>query len=190
MLERARRLPAEEALVMRQRARELTRSDGMPIPPIVDFDALFIPEVYENVVLIAPQLAFHDVTRTRLLGADGWYHEDLVRLAGDHLEGALFATNFYPESPVPYVKSFTERFAKTFDRQPGLYAAQAYDAANLVLVQLAKGFDDREAMRDGVLATEAYPGVSGVLTMRSDGNAQKRPFLLGVERGHVVHYDE
>jgi len=45
-------------------------------------------------------------------------------------------------------------------------------------------------MRDGVLATEAYPGVSGVLTMRSDGNAQKRPFLLGVERGHVVHYDE
>jgi len=190
MLERARRLPAEEALVMRQRARELTRSDGKPIPPIVDFDALFIPGIYENVVLIAPQLAFHDVTRTRLLGADGWYHEDLVRLAGDHLEGAIFAANFYPESPVPYVKSFTERFAATFDRQPGLFAAQAYDAANLVLVQLAKGFDDRQAMRDGVLSTEAYPGVSGVLTMRSDGNAHKRPFLLGVERGHVVHYDD
>ena len=50
------------------------------MPPIVDFDALFIAESYENVVLIAPQLAFHEVFGPRLLGPDGWYHEDLVRV--------------------------------------------------------------------------------------------------------------
>jgi ABC-type branched-subunit amino acid transport system substrate-binding protein len=190
MMERARRLPAEEALVMRQRARALTRKDGMPLPPIVDFDALFIPESHENIVLIAPQLAFHEVTDTQLLGPDGWYHRDLVRLAGEHIDGAVFAAHFYPESPVPYVRSFTDRYSEAFARAPDAFSAEAYDAARLVLVQLARGYTDRDAMREGVLGTEAYPGVSGVIAMRADGNAHKRPFLLGIERRRVVQYED
>jgi hypothetical protein len=65
----------------------------------------------------------------------------------------------------------------------------SFDAANLVLVQLARGRDSRDSVRKGVLDVDAYPGVSGVLSMRRDGNAKKRPFLLGVERGHVVGFD-
>ena len=56
MRDRARRLPPEEALAMRGEANELTTSDGRPIPPIVDFDALFIPDSHENVVLIGDAL--------------------------------------------------------------------------------------------------------------------------------------
>jgi ABC-type branched-subunit amino acid transport system substrate-binding protein len=71
-----------------------------------------------------------------------------------------------------------------------VFAAQAYDATNLVLVQMARGRQRRESLRKGVLSTEAYPGVSGVITIGPDGNAHKRPYLLGVERGRVVHYDD
>jgi len=190
MLRRARRVPAEEAFELRERAREMVTEDGAALPPIVDFDALFIPESHENLVLIAPQLAFHEVVDTQLLGPDGWYHEDLVRLGGKHVEGALFTAHFYPGSHVPYVQEFTSRYEETFGRRPGVFAAQAYDATQLVLVQLARGRQRRESVRKGVLATEGYPGVSGVITMRADGNAQKRPYLLGVERGRVVHYDD
>jgi hypothetical protein len=45
-------------------------------------------------------------------------------------------------------------------------------------------------VRDGVVSTEAYPGVSGVITMRADGNAHKRPYLLGIEKGHVIEYTD
>ena len=49
------------------------------------------------------------------------------------------------------------------------------------------GNDDvRERVRTGILAVRAHPGVTGVLRMRPDGNAQKRPFLLRVERGRIV----
>jgi ABC-type branched-subunit amino acid transport system substrate-binding protein len=190
MLQQARRASAEKALELRQRAAELATQGGSPLPPIVDFDALFVPENYENVVLIAPQLAFHGVTGARLLGSDGWYHEDLVRLGREHVEGALFTAHFYPWSHVPYVRKFTARFEETFGRRPGVFAAQAYDATNLVLVQMARGRQRRESLRKGVLSTEAYPGVSGVITIGPDGNAHKRPYLLGVERGRVVHYDD
>lgn len=190
MSQQARRASAEEAFELRQQAVELVTQDGSPLPPIVDFDALFIPESHENVVLIAPQLAFHEVTGARLLGSEGWYHEDLVRLERKHVDGALFTAHFYPWSHVPYVRQFTARFEETFGRQPGVFEAQAYDATNLILVQMARGRQRRESLRKGVLATEAYPGVSGVITMGPDGNAHKRPYLLGVERGRVVHYDD
>ncbi len=190
MLQRARRVSDEEALELRQRARELTTAEGDPLPPIVDFEALFIPESHENMLLIAPQLAFHEALDTRLLGPDGWFHEDLLRLAGQHVEGARFTAHFHRGSEIPFVRDFSDRFEATFERAPGVFAAEAYDAANLVLVQLARGRHSRGAVRDGVLATEAFPGVSGVMSMRADGNAQKRPFLLGVERGRVVEFED
>ena len=150
---------------------------------------LFIADSYQNVVLIAPQLAFHEVFGPKLLGPDGWYHEDLVRVGREHVEGAVFVAHYFPESPTPYVRAFADHYADTFAHESNVFAAQAYDAANLALVQLARGHRSRAAVRDGVLATEAYPGVSGVLTMRSDGNANKRPFLLGVEKGRVLQLD-
>lgn len=188
MLEHARRLPPEEALALREKARELTTADGHPIPPIVDFDALFIPDSHENVVLIAPQLAFHEVTGVRLLGPEGWYDEELVRLGREHVERSLFAAHYFPKSPVPYVHAFDQDFRNAFGATPDSFAAETFDAARLVLLQLARGRDGREGVRDGLLATEAYPGVSGVITMRSDGNAHKRPYLLGIERHKVLQY--
>jgi ABC-type branched-subunit amino acid transport system substrate-binding protein len=189
MLRRARRLPPDEALALRREARALITENGDPLPPIVDFDALFIPESHEKVVLIAPQLAFHEAVGARLLGSSGWYHPDLVKIGRHHVGGALFTAHYYADSPLPFVREFTDRYHATFATDPDSYAAQAFDAANLVLVQLARGRDEREEVRDGILATRAYPGVSGVLSMNADGNANKRPFLLGVEGGHLTQID-
>ena len=80
-------------------------------------------------------------------------------------------------------------FRETFGNEPDAYAAQAYDAANLVLVQMAGGLDDRDAIRDGLTRVHAYPGATGVLTMRPDGNARRRPFLLEVKEGRFVPLD-
>jgi ABC-type branched-subunit amino acid transport system substrate-binding protein len=185
MEKRARRLPPEEAALLREEAKALTGPDELPLPPIVDFDALFIPESYEKVVLIAPQLAFHEAVGMTLLGPNGWYHPDLVRIGREHVEGALFTAHFYGESHLGFVRDFEGRYEAAYAEAPDVLAAQAFDAANLVLVQLAHGAESREDVRDGVLDVEGYAGVTGILTMRSDGNARKRPFLLAVERGRI-----
>lgn len=185
----ARRLPPEEALLLREEAWALAGPDGDPLPPIVDFDALFIPESYERVVLIAPQLAFHELTGTRLLGPNEWYHPDLVEIGRNHVEGALFTARFFADSPLPYVRRFAQRFEAAFRAAPKAFGAQGFDAANLVLVQMALGRDSREEIRDGVLGTQAYPGVTGILSMRADGNAHKRPFLVEVKKGRFVQVE-
>jgi ABC-type branched-subunit amino acid transport system substrate-binding protein len=186
---RARRLPPDQGAALREKARAMTGPGGQPLPPIVDFDALFIPESQDKVVLIAPQLAFHEAVGMRLLGPNGWYGPELVKIAREHVEGARFTAHFYSDSELPVVREFRGRFEDAFATPPDVFAAQAYDATNLVLVQLARGRETREAVREGVLAVTAYPGVSGVLTMRADGNARKRPYLLGVEGGRVTQIE-
>jgi ABC-type branched-subunit amino acid transport system substrate-binding protein len=190
MIERAKKLPPDQARELRAKAKSLTTRDGRPIPPIVDFDALFIPASHENVVLIAAQLAYHEVTGARLLGTEGWYDPKLVRLGGQPLEGALFASHYYPESSVPYVHAFREHFEAAFGGVPDAFAAQAYDAASLAIAQLAHGSDDRAGVRDGLRKTVSFPGISGVITIGADGNARKRPYLLGVEHGRIVQYTD
>jgi hypothetical protein len=87
------------------------------------------------------------------------------------------------------VRRFARRFEATFRAAPKAFGAQGFDAANLVLVQMALGRDSRDEIRDGVLGTQAYPGVTGILSMRADGNAHKRPFLVEVEKGRFVQVE-
>ena len=190
LLKRAKRMPAERAAELRQEAAEITGPGERPLPPFVDFDALFIPDSHENAALIAPHLAFHEVRGVRLLGPSAWNHPDLVRIGGKHLNGAIFTGDFHLRSSYPFVTEFVRRFRETFGGEPSSLAAQGFDAASLFMVQLARGQRTRKKVAEGLLSTRAYPGVSGVMTVRPDGNAAKRPYLLGVSRGRIVSIDE
>ncbi|MCP5068460.1 MAG: hypothetical protein GY946_18010, partial [bacterium] len=154
------------------------------------FEALFIPDAHENVALLAPHLAFHEVLGVRLLGTAGWNHPDLVNIGGSHVNGAVFAAPFFAASNQPFTAEFARRFASSFDARPGVLAAQAFDAAHLVSMQVARGSLGREAVLNGLLQAEGVVGVSGVLSMGPDGSVLRRPNLLGVERGEIISVDE
>ncbi len=188
-LNRVRRLEPEEAGEARRVLMSLLGPEREPLPPLVDFDVLFIPDSYENVVLIAPQLAFHEVTGVRLLGTGDWLDPELVRIARGHVRGAVIAAPFDATSRFEFVARFVEQYTSTFGSEPEVFAAHAYDATNLVLTQLASGRVDRDDLRDAVVDVQGYPGVSGVLSFLPDGNAQKRPYLLGVRRSRFVSLD-
>jgi hypothetical protein len=189
-LKRAKRLPPEQAAELREEAAALTGPAGEPLPPFVDFDALFIPDSHENAALIAPHLAFHEVRGVRLLGPSGWNHPDLLRIGGRHLDGAIFTGDFHAQSDFSFVTEFVQRFQRSFGVEPTFLGAQAFDATRLVMLQLARGLGSRRQVVEGLLATRAYPGVSGITNIRLDGNAAKRPYLLGVHRGRLISIDE
>jgi ABC-type branched-subunit amino acid transport system substrate-binding protein len=180
ILRAARVLTPADAALVRDAAYSILGPEVEPLPPIVDFDVLFIPDASEKIALVAPGLAFHEIRGVRLLGSNDWLDGELLRVAHRHLSGSVISTPFHVESDVPIVAEFVEAYRNTFDAIPDAYAAQAFDATNLILVQLAAGRSDRNGVREGLLDTRAYPGATGVLTMRPNGNARRRPFLLGV----------
>ena len=189
LLRRARRLPPEQASVVREVAPQILGPERDPLPPIVDFDVLFVPDGFQKIALVAPQLAFHEIVDVTLVGGSTWHDPELLEIERQHVADAVIASSFDPDSRFPFVAEFSRNFEETFGSKPDAYAAQAYDAANLVQVQLAAGADSRDAVRSGLLATRAYPGASGVLRFLPDGNAVKRPFLMKVKGRRFVSLD-
>ena len=62
---------------------------------IVDIDAVFIPDMYSTVGLIAPQLLFYDVENVLLLGTNLWHSERLIEMTRKYVQGALVPDAFY-----------------------------------------------------------------------------------------------
>jgi ABC-type branched-subunit amino acid transport system substrate-binding protein len=190
LLKRAKRLPAAEAGALREKARALTLPDGAPLPPYVDFDAVFIPDTHQAAGLIAPHLAFHEVRGVTLLGPSAWNHPGLLELGGRHVEGAVFPGAYSASIHAPNVVAFGQRFQASFGHPASALSAEAFDAANLALAAVAEGASDRRELLEQVFAEPRRVGVSGVLQIAPDGEVARRPHLLGVAGGQVVCIDE
>jgi ABC-type branched-subunit amino acid transport system substrate-binding protein len=165
---------------------DLDRPETPAPPPLLDFDAIFIPDAADKVGPIALQLAAAQVHGVKLLGPSGWHNPELLRTAGTRVDGAFFSSGFDPSHPSPLIQDFVARYRSAYGRDPTQFAAQGYDAANLVGLQLLDGAHSALDVRNGLVATERYPGVSGVTSIGADGDARKRPFLLEVRDGQMV----
>lgn len=189
LLDRAKRYPPERARELREKAAALVAPDGGPLPPVVDFDVLFVPDSYENIVLIAPQLAFHGVTGVTLLGTSSWNHPDLVRIGQQHVEGAVFTAGLAGADGQPFHDDFARRFTTTFQHAPDAFSAQAYDAATLVMQRWIDGSESRDEMQKALLGLHDQAGASGVFSIDEHGNAVRRPHLLVVQKHTITTLD-
>lgn len=182
--DRLSRRPAENE-------ERLTELSSMDLPPYVDFDALFIPDVARKVGLILPQLRFYDIRDVTFLGPSDWNDEKLVEIAGRDASGAVFAAAFYPKSQKPTIVDFVSRFRAAFGEAPDLFAAQGYDAAVILRTLIDRaGQISREQLRRELLFVNRFRGVSGLTAFDEDGGTRKELRLLTVHRGAILDLDE
>lgn len=151
--------------------------------PIVDFDAIFIPDGYSQVGLIAPQLAYYDVTGVKLLGTNLWNSQKLVEMAAPYLQDAVFVDGFFSGSGLPLTSQFVQSYEQTFGGKPGYPEAQAYDTMRLLIEGLRKPeVTSRPILRDALLGIQSLPGVAGTASVGPDGEVSKPPFLITIYR--------
>lgn len=151
--------------------------------PIVDFDAIFIPDGYSQVGLIAPQLVYHDVTGIKLLGTNLWNSQKLIEMAAPYLQNAVFVDGFFLGSGLPLTSQFVQRYEETFGEKPGYPEAQAYDTMRLLVEALHQPeVTSRPLLRDALLGIQALPGVAGSASVGPDGEVSKPPFLITIHR--------
>jgi branched-chain amino acid transport system substrate-binding protein len=155
--------------------------------PIVDFDAVFIPDTAEKVALIAPQFPFYDVFNFRFLGTSLWQSPQLTTLAGDYLQGAIFPSAFFPGSDSEEVKQFVERYQMSFRSHPGMLAATGYDTIVLLKRLLKNGsLNTRQDIYDALLTTRDFYGVTGHIAFDENREVIKEPVLLTVEGQKIM----
>ena len=155
--------------------------------PIIDFDAIFIPDSYQRVAMIAPQLAFYDVLEVQLLGTSAWQSSKLVEMAKDYIQGALFCSGFVGDSEEAGVRVFVEEYRENFDTDPGILAANGYDTIRLLKTILSdKEIRTRKDLVNALLGSRGFYGVSGFITFDPKGEAEKKPILLTISGNSMV----
>ncbi|HET6346850.1 MAG TPA: penicillin-binding protein activator, partial [Myxococcota bacterium] len=194
-------------LKMRSEVEKLDKT----LPPLVDFDAIIIPDSGRQIGLIAPALAFEDVVLTHnpkalekikkatnqaevrpvtLLGASTWNSAQTLDSCEQYCEDAVFVDAYFPNSTDPKVRDFVAAFREVSGAEPYLSEAQAYDTGLLLkTVLFSKKPTTRLGLRDALEAGGPYHGITGKLTFDKEGEAQKDLFVLTIKEHAIQLYE-
>ncbi len=184
--------------------------------PIIDFDALFIPDFASSIRLMAPALAAEDIVtngcdlkdveiarkttkkedlRTvQLLGWAGWDSAELVdeRLgAARYVQCSIFVDGFFNKSTRPATAKFVETFETAFKRPPLLLEAHAHDAAGLLkMVIESKKPATRDDLRNALANMQKpFEGATGDTTFDQEREPRRQLFWLWINKGNILEFD-
>ena len=169
-----------------ERIREGSNSKK-ELDPIVDFDAIFIPDNYHQVAQITPQFPFYSVFDVRFLGTSLWQSPELIEMAGDYIQGAIFPAGFFMEDGSDPTQDFIKRYIENFEKEPGILAANGYDTIRLLKALMEKGpIKTRKEFQTALFAQDDFYGITGWISFDQNGEVVKDPMLLTVSGSRIV----
>jgi branched-chain amino acid transport system substrate-binding protein len=155
-------------------------------PVSIDFEALFIPDSYQRVKMIASQLAFYDVKDIKLLGTSLWNSPDLLRKDAECLEGAVFTDSFFANGFYPETNDFVDIYYSAYNREPENIEALSYDTMGMIISVLEdKNISTREQFMAGLQQVKNYKGATGNTSFPEDRVSRKTAFILKVKDGKI-----
>jgi branched-chain amino acid transport system substrate-binding protein len=149
-------------------------------------EAVFVPGYYTESALIVRQ-ARELGLNVPFLGGDGWEDEQLLKIAGDALNGCYYSTHFSAENNDPAVASFVEKYKKRWNGEvPGAFSALGYDAIYVLIDAIKRaGSTEGPKLRDALAQTKGVPGASGITTLDADRNASKPATIIAIKGGKL-----
>jgi branched-chain amino acid transport system substrate-binding protein len=189
-------------------ARKLGRT-GVEGKPLVDFDAIFLPDKGRRVPLAAAGLAYEEFPvgtfdpagrgSIPLLGLSSWNDASLVASGGTYTRNALFTDVYVPPPsggglewyPTQAWRDFTERLRDKTGRTPAPLEALASDAARVVALAAASNPTSRLAFRRALLDVSPTTSVTGIVGFDEESHEVRRALrVLSVQRNGFVPVDE
>lgn len=145
-------------------------------------EIIFVPNYYNDMVVIARQAKELGMPGSSFVGGDGWDSNNLLEGAGAELEGAHFTNHYAPDVPWPNSKAFLTAYQTKHKRDPTSLAAQGYVAATVLFDAIKRAPEiSHEAIRKALSETKDFPGATGTLTMDKDRNANKPIVVVQVK---------
>lgn len=155
------------------------------LPPIVDFDALFIPDSPKAIGQIAPMLAYQGVNNVRLLGTNVWNTPDLVRRAQKNIDRAIFVDTNIDRDPAFKNSRFFREYVKTFGEEPSFFEMQGYEVGSLLRQMIEKGERTRVGLAQALTALKSFDGVTGPMAMSPQHELQRPLTAYTVKDGEI-----
>ena len=148
-------------------------------------DVLIMTDYYQTVGLIAKQARQLGIKST-FLGGDGWDSPDLVKIAGDAINGGYFSNHYSPDDTSAEVVQFLKDYKAKYNTTPDALAALGYDSAKMLFeaIKNAKSTDG-EAVRQALLKTD-LTSVTGHIKLDANRDPIKPAVMIKIENGKQV----
>jgi branched-chain amino acid transport system substrate-binding protein len=152
-------------------------------------DVICAPIYYTECALLAKQAREMGIN-VPILAGDGVQAPELIQLGGDAVENIYFTTHFHKdmiesERGKTFLRIFEE---ETKQAEPDAFTAMATDAYLMVLDCIKRaGSCEPEKIREALVATKDFEGVSGKITMKPDGNPIKAMVINKVKNGKFAY---
>jgi len=145
--------------------------------------AVYLPGYYTDVGNIVRQARKLGI-KVPFLGGDGWDSAKLAEIGGDAIEGSYYSNHYSFDEERPAVKEFVDKYQKRWGEVPDGLAALGYDAARVLFDAMdrapsLKGKD----LAAAIAATKEFPGVTGLITLDANRDAQKQAVVVQMKGG-------
>jgi len=176
----------DEKLGRKPTKRELATAK---IPPIVDFDLLFIPDTYKTVGQIAPALLYADVSTAQLAGPSTWHNSRLLERAGNYLDKSIFVDVFALERQSPVTKAFIDKYQIKKGSLPNPLSAIGYDVGLTLRTAFGNGGNprSRDELRSRLETLGSLEGVLGLHVWDSNRDSLSEIQLFQIHKGAFHH---
>ena len=142
-------------------------------------DVIILPDYYNVVGLIAKQARDMGIT-SQFLGGDGWESEELTKIGGTAVAGAIYINHYYAEDTEENVKNFVDSYTKKYNKTPDCFAALSYDTAKILVKAIEKANStDGTAIRDALAGMEIN-SVTGNIKFNEERSAVKSATIIKI----------
>jgi len=174
---------AREENQIKKRTRKTEKFFGLT--PIVDYEAVFIPDETKITGQILPTFAYRDVDTVKFLGTSAWNSPELYLRTQQYAERTIFPDIFHSDPKSKLAGRFIEQFSSTFDHEPTALEAVAYDAAKVLELLLSQGPQSRDELLNKLRNVQGFSGVTGKISFK-DGQFIRPSQFLTVQNGVIT----
>ncbi|MEG0913689.1 MAG: ABC transporter substrate-binding protein [Oscillospiraceae bacterium] len=115
--------------------------------------------------------------------SSGCFSQEFLELAGDAANGCYVPNSFFYKSDREATKNFTAAFNAFYGSDPSTFAAQCYDAANMIFLAIEAGKSDARADIVKNLYEVTFDGAAGKTEFNENGDCPKQQVCLKIVDG-------
>ena len=160
--------------------REVSKNNILK--PIVDFEALFIPDSIKTLDSIASHLLYNDVKNIYLIGPSLWNQPHSIKKGSRYLKQAFFADTGLSTEKFQKTDFYTQ-FLQVFDQKPGLFELLAYESTLILRQTIISGAKNRSELKKNLQKTKKFYGPLGELSINKN-----REFIRPLQIFKIENY--
>jgi len=123
--------------------------------------------------------------KARLLGSPAYGMPEALKLAGEAANGHTLILDFVPTDD-PKVQDWVKKIEARSKLPANFINSVYYDAVNILLNAVEKVGTDPQALRQAILDTQGYQGITGEYNFDPNGDGLHQIYITRVENGKPV----